>query len=72
METLSLNGKWQLESDWLESAIDATVPGSVYSDLLNAGKIPDPFWRDNEMTALPLMEYDYCYTKRFNVSADLR
>ena len=68
MEILSLNGKWQFESEWLESPVNAAVPGSVYSDLLTAGRIPDPFWGDNEMKVLPLMEYDYSYTRRFSVS----
>ncbi len=71
MEILSLNGKWQFESDWLESPVDAAVPGSVYNDLLNAGKIPDPFWGDNEMQVLPLMEYDYSYKKHFPISDEL-
>lgn len=26
--------------------IPATVPGSVYNDLLNAGRMEDPYWRD--------------------------
>jgi len=32
------------EGGWLP----ATVPGDVHLDLLRAGKIPDPFYRDNE------------------------
>ena len=59
MKILSLNGKRQFTSDWIESPLEASVPGSVYNDLLNAGKIPDPFWGDNEMIILPLMEHDY-------------
>ena len=69
MEYLSLNGTWQLEAEGSDHKIDASVPGSVYSDLLKAGEIPDPFWRDNEMKVLPLMEQDYRYSRKFDVSA---
>ncbi len=70
MEIFSLNGKWQLSSDWLNSPLEAAIPGSVYSDLLNAGIIPDPFWGDNEMKVLPLMEHEFTYTKIFSVPND--
>ena len=49
MKKQSLNGAWTLMipgSGFPETA--ATVPGSVYHDLLTAGLIPDPFYRDNE------------------------
>ena len=69
MEYLSLNGTWQLEAEGSDHKIDTSVPGSVYSDLLKAGEIPDPFWRDNEMKVLPLMEQDYRYSRKFDVPA---
>ena len=44
MDILSLNGSWQLQAEGKQIA--ATVPGSVYSDLLQAGEIPDPYsWK---------------------------
>jgi beta-mannosidase len=45
------------------------VPGSVYNDLLNAGRMEDPYWRDNEMKALALMDEDYRYNTTFDVNA---
>lgn len=48
--------------------ISAQVPGSVYADLLDAGKMPDPFWRDNELQALEVMDYDYRYEKTFTAT----
>ena len=45
--------------------LPAAVPGSVYADLLAAGKLEDPFWRDNEDKALALMENDFLYTESF-------
>ena len=47
--------------------ISGTVPGSVYSFLLGAGLMEDPFYRDNELKALRLMERDYVLTKVFDV-----
>lgn len=72
MKTLSLNGSWTLEIPGSEfGSVPATVPGSVYHDLLTAGKIPDPFYRDNEMDALKLMEYDFHYSRGFFVEEGL-
>lgn len=69
MERLSLNGRWQMKQDGWEEWIPAQVPGSVYNDLMNAGKMEDPFFRANETDALALMEYDYSYTRSFTVES---
>ena len=65
---ISLNGEWKMkaleEQDWLP----ARVPGSVYTDLLAAGRMEDPFYRDNEYAAFDLMEKDYVYVKSFSLS----
>ena len=71
MEHYSLNGAWLLcipESAFPETP--AAVPGSVYHDLLAAGLIPDPFWRDNENEALKLMEHDFVYSRDFQISGE--
>jgi len=47
--------------------IPATVPGSVYGDLLKNGKMEDPFWKDNEDVACALMENDFEYIGTFTV-----
>ena len=44
---LTLNGAWEMRAAEDSNWIPATVPGSVYADLLDAGKMEDPFWRDN-------------------------
>ncbi|MGN0355380.1 MAG: glycosyl hydrolase 2 galactose-binding domain-containing protein [Muricoprocola sp.] len=71
MKKLLLHENWKMhrsdEAEW----IDATVPGSVYGDLLNAGKMEDPFWKDNEDKALKLMEYDYEYHTAFDCEEEL-
>jgi len=72
LQIISLNGCWQLtipESKF--PAVAATVPGSVYHDLLENGLMEDPFYRDNEMQALKLMEHDFCYSRSFIVDEDV-
>ncbi|MFA9377451.1 MAG: glycoside hydrolase family 2 protein [Lachnotalea sp.] len=48
--------------------IPAKVPGSVYGDLLDNKKMEDPYWRDNELKALELMEEEFEYVGVFDVS----
>ena len=72
MKEFSLNGSWTLEvSGGAFPPLPATVPGSVYHDLLNAGLTEDPFYRDNEMAALKLMDNDFLYTRSFRVDPAL-
>ncbi len=68
----SLNGVWTLtipRSGFPETK--ASVPGSVYHDLLTTGLMPDPFWRDHEDETLKIMEHDFIYSRSFAVDADL-
>ena len=67
MQKLSLNGEWTLTVSGWDHTVRGQVPGSVYHDLLTAGDIPDPFYRDNETAALKLMEHDFVYARDFEV-----
>ena len=72
MKTLSLNGAWLLDIPGSQfPRVNAAVPGSVYHDLLTAGQIPDPFYRDNENEALKIMDHDFIYSRDFEVSPEL-
>ena len=72
MKKLSLNGSWSLEIPGSSFGnVSAAVPGSVYHDLLTAGLIEDPFYRDNEMKALALMDNDFVYSRPFTVEEKL-
>jgi beta-mannosidase len=62
----SLNGTWNLDIVNGQSNIPATIPGSVYSALLESKQMEDPFWRDNELSALALMDHDFVFTKKFD------
>lgn len=73
----NLNGKWNLEIIWKDAALltenkmEAEIPGSVYGALLKNALIPDPFYRDNELKLLPLMENDFVYSRSFSVTEEL-
>ena len=70
MQEISLNGSWTLQipdSEYPE--VPATVPGSVYNDLLANKLMEDPYYRDNENNALALMENDFHYSRSFAVDA---
>ncbi len=77
VKVVDLNGEWKLKivgenvfgipSQWMP----AKVPGSVYGTLLETGRMPDPYYRDNELTALKLMENDFVYETVVPVTEDL-
>ncbi len=53
--------------EWLP----AQVPGGVHTDLLRAGRIPDPFVRDYEKNVQWVAESDWEYRREFQVSPAL-
>lgn len=76
MKTKLLNGTWNLKIVGKDAALTgeqglpAAVPGSVYATLLTEGKIEDPFYRDNELKTLPVMDNDFCYTTEFEAEPE--
>ncbi len=72
----SLSGKWNLRIigenvfGIKEDFIEAKVPGTVYTTLLEQALMPDPFYRMNEQKATRLMENDFEYRKHFEVTKD--
>lgn len=72
-----LNGNWKLriigrDAGLLpEEGIEAKVPGTVYGALLTQKLIPDPYYRDNELKVLPLMDNDFCFTTEFIVDESM-
>ena len=69
----SLNENWSMEISGKPGSYPVQVPGSVYSALLEAGQMEDPYYRDNEGKALALMENDFvwslCFTPEEGVLA---
>jgi beta-mannosidase len=69
LETFSLNGAWQVARTGDGKWLPATVPGCIHTDLLAAGKIPDPFFRDNEQKIQWIGETNWTYRRTFEISA---
>ena len=65
MKKILIDINWKMRRTDEERFYGASVPGSVYRDLLNAGQMEDPFWKDNETEALKLMDHDYEYSTTF-------
>ncbi len=65
-----LGGEWRLQKTGEQEVIPALVPGCVHTDLLAAGKIDDPFYRDNEERVQWISESDWVYTKTFSVPSE--
>lgn len=64
MKKYLLNGTWNMTGGGY--ACEGTIPGSVYSFLLDKNLMSDPFYRDNEREALKLMENDFDFSRKFN------
>ena len=71
MKVQKLHENWKLYINQETEAVPATVPGSVYADLLAAGKMENPFFRDNEEQALKLMENDFTYKTVFSADREI-
>lgn len=76
MKRLELNGVWKFRGidryrsasahnrnalEWLEG----TVPGTVHTDLMANGIIPDPFYRMNELDVQWVEKFQWLYRKEF-------
>ena len=62
-----LHDNWRMKDTAWTETVPAKVPGDLYSDLLAAGRIEDPFYRDNELKTLKLSENEYLYETEFAV-----
>jgi beta-mannosidase len=67
---LDLNGPWQAAQADGKESIKANVPGCIHTDLMAAGKIPDPFFRDNEKGVQWVSEKTWVYCRAFDVPAE--
>ena len=70
MKKLSLSGKWRMTGNGFDCI--GTVPGSLFSFLLENKLMDDPFYRDNEYKALELTYHDYTFERSFELSLSAR
>ncbi|MCX7670316.1 MAG: glycoside hydrolase family 2 protein, partial [Anaerolineae bacterium] len=66
-----LTGTWQFRQAATDEWLPAQVPGSVHTDLLALGRIPDPFVADNEKRVQWVAESDWEYRRTFNAAEAL-
>jgi beta-mannosidase len=69
--TINLGGAWELQRAGSGQRFAATVPGCVHTDLLKAGAIEDPFYRDNELKVQWIGETDWIYSRSFSVGEEV-
>jgi beta-mannosidase len=70
MQTIDLGGEWTLRQSEKKELNKATVPGTIHTDLMAAGKIPGPYYRDNENSLQWVGEVGWVYTRVFNIPED--
>ena len=71
MKIQSLTGKWQFQKVGGKEWLPANVPGSVHTDLMASGRIPDPFVADNEKRVQWIAESDWVYRTSFACTDEL-
>ncbi|MEH0152903.1 glycoside hydrolase family 2 protein [Limibacter armeniacum] len=67
----SLNSTWQFRQVGQQHWQNASVPGTVHTDLLAAGVIEDPFYRLNEHDQQWIDKVDWEYSKEVKIGEDL-
>jgi len=68
---LNLGGQWRVSQGGKNKWFPATVPGCIHTDLLAAGEIPDPFYRDNEKIVQWVTEANWIYQRTFDVPEEV-
>lgn len=70
MNLISLCGEWKLSRNDSNEIISASVPGCNFTDLLAAGKIPDPFLSCYEKSVQWVGEKIWTYERTFMADND--
>jgi beta-mannosidase len=68
---VQLPGPWRMRAATEPQWLPATVPGTVHTDLLAAGRIADPFWRTNERDVQWVDKLDWEYCTDVELDADV-
>lgn len=65
-----LNGLWKINY-YKDNDIEVSIPGSLYSALLDNSIIEDPYYKDNELKTIEYTKRDYTFFRNFNISQDI-
>ncbi|GCF15957.1 beta-mannosidase [Haloarcula mannanilytica] len=71
MQVQSLTGQWRFRRSEEEPWNTGTVPGGIYTDLLENEAIPDPYDEDNELDIQWVGKSDWTYRRTFDVDQAL-
>jgi beta-mannosidase len=71
MIKMDLGGTWRMKSTKQTDWISAQVPGSVASDLMRAGFMEDPYYRDEQYSVYDSFLRDYEYEREFTADDSL-
>lgn len=72
VESREISSGWEMSEYGKNNWIPASVPGSVHTDLLENGKIEDPFYRLNEHDLQWIDKTDWVYRTRIHADRSLR
>ena len=67
----NLHRDWEFQQSGKPGWLSAQVPGCVHLDLRRQGRIPDPFWGDNERGLQWIEETDWNYRCEFTANPRL-
>ena len=68
---VSLNDGWSFRNSEASTWTPAEVPGTVHTDLMRAGLIPDPFVGSNVDSVQWIEDHDWYYRRELMVDADM-
>jgi len=69
--SIEINSEWKFKQADKKEWLPATVPGTVHTDLLNNGKIEDPYYRLNEKKQQWIDKIDWEYQTSFIIGPEI-
>lgn len=66
-ERVDLGGNWEVKQRGGEVRVPARVPGCIHTDLLAAGVLPHPYYRDDERQVQWVGESGWVYSRHFDL-----
>ena len=70
MKTYNLNGQWNMTRVATGDTYEVNVPSDNYTQLLELGAIPDPYYKDNEKLVEWVGREDWTYERIFTLTED--
>jgi beta-mannosidase len=64
----ALHHNWTFKQAGTDKSYRAQVPGTIHTDLMYHGLIPDPFWRDNEKKVQWVSHVNWDYDLEFKMN----